>query len=236
MSRFLKTIVLAMSTMALFAVMASAAQAETGALTATEYPTQITGEQGPGATFDIGARNVECATSDLNATIVGPTDPVTFKPIYAGCISQPGALPVTITTNGCDYSIGVSKPGTTGIINQTTGRMQAWLNCPAGQQLEIHIYENGFLHAANVSTCTYDVGPQGPVPAGIYHNTPGMVPPDILATVNATFNGLSTLGPAAICGANAFEPIPVTLTGNYTLRGYQDFGFMEGAQIPIDIG
>jgi hypothetical protein len=236
MSRFLKTVMLAMSAMALFAVMASAAYAETGALTAPEYPAQITGEQGLGATFDIGARNVECATSDLNATIMGPTDPVTFKPIYGGCISQPGALPVTITPNGCDYLIGVSKPGTTGIFNQTTGRMQAWLNCPAGQQLEIHIYQNGAMHMANVSTCTYDVGPQGPVPAGIYHNTPAMVPPDILATINATFNGLSTIGPAGICGANAFEPIPVTLTGNYTLRGYQDFGFFEGPQIPIDIG
>lgn len=225
-----------MSALALFAVMASAAHAETGALTTVEYPAFITGQQGAGATFDIGARNVECATSDLNATIVGPTDPVTFNPVYGGCISNPGALPVTITTNGCDYSIGVSKPGTTGIVNQTTGRMQAWLNCPAGQQLEIHIYENAAKHAANVSTCTYDVGPQGPVPAGIYHNTPGMVPPDILATVNATFNGLSTIGPAAFCGANAFEPIPVTHTGNYTLRGYQDFGFFEGAQIPIDIG
>ncbi len=236
MSRFLKTLALAMSAMALLAVMASAAHAATGALTAPEYPAQITGEQGPGATFDIANRNVECATSDLNATIMGPTDPVTFTPIYANCISNPGALPVTITTNGCDYSFGVSKPGTTGIINPTTGRMQAWLNCPAGKQLEIHIYENAFTHAANFSTCTYDIGPQGPVPAGIYHNTPGMVPPDILATVNATFNALSTIGPAAICGANAFENLPITLTGNYTLRGYQDFGFMEGAQIPIDVG
>jgi hypothetical protein len=236
MTRLFKALTAAMSALALFAVMASAAHAETGALTTVEYPAFITGQQGAGATFDIGARNVECATSDLNATIVGPTDPVTFNPVYGGCISNPGALPVTITTNGCDYLIGVSKPGTTGIVNQTTGRMQAWLNCPAGQQLEIHIYENAAKHAANVSTCTYDVASQGPVPAGIYHNTPGMVPPDILATVNATFNGLSTIGPAAFCGANAFEPIPVTHTGNYTLKGYQDFGFFEGAQLPIDIG
>ena len=63
-----------------------------------------------------------------------------------------------------------------------------------------------------------------------------MPPADVLATVNATFNGLNTIGPAFICGGNAFEFIPVTLTGNYTLRGYQDFGFVEGAQIPIDVG
>jgi len=235
----LKTLGLAVAAVAsLVAVMAPAAQAETGALTAVEYPTIVTGEQAPGVTFDIGpgpARTVECATSDLNATLVGPTDPVTFKPIYAGCISNPGALPTTITTNGCDYLLGVSKPGTTG-TPQTTGTMQAWLNCPAGQQLEIHVYENAAKHAENISTCTYDVGPQGPVPAGIYHNTPGP-PADVLATVNATFNALNTIGPVFICGGAAFQNIPITLTGNYTLRGYQDFiGGFEGAQIPIDVG
>ncbi|HEV2856880.1 MAG TPA: hypothetical protein VGW80_00560 [Solirubrobacterales bacterium] len=232
MTRLLKALGIAMSAIAVFAVMASAAQAETGALTATEYPAIVTGQQGPGGTFDIGARNVECATSDLNGTLVGPTDPVTLKPIYANCISQPGALPVTITPNGCDYLFGVSKPGTTGVESATTGRLQAWLNCPPGQQLEIHIYENVNKHAANVSTCTYDVPSQGPVPAGIYHNVAGG-PGDVLATVNATFNALSTIGPPAFCGANAFEPIPVQLTGNYTLKGFQDFGGMEGMQIPI---
>lgn len=235
MTRLLKAFTVALSAMATLAVMASAAHAETGALTAAEYPAFITSNQGPGATFDIGARNVECATSDLNGTIFGPTDPVTLKPLYANCISQPGALPVTITANGCDYSFGVSKPGTTLIESPTTGKMQVWLNCPPGQQLEIHIYENPVRHGENISTCTYDVPPQGPVPAGIYHNVAG-APSDIVATVNAPFNALSTIGPAAFCGANAFENLPIRHTGNYTMRGYQDFGFVEGAQIPIDIG
>lgn len=238
MSRLLKALTVAMSAMALFAVMASAAHAETGALTAAEYPAIITGEQGPGASFDIGAgavRTVNCATSDLSATIPGPADPVTFKPVYGGCTSEPGGFPATVTTNGCDYRLGVSKPMTTEIVFPTTGRMQVSLFCPAGTQLEIHVYENGAMHAAGVSTCKYDVGPQGPVNAGIYHNTPGAVPTDVLATVDATFNGLSTLGPAFICAAGAFEMTPVTLTGNYTLKGYQDMGFVEGAQIPITI-
>jgi hypothetical protein len=234
MTRLLKALGIAMSAMALFAVMAASANAATGLLTAAEYPAFITGQQGAGGTFDIGARNVECATSDLNSTIVGPTDPVTLKPIYANCVSQPGALPVTITTNGCDYSLGVSKPGTTEIEPPTTGRLQVGLNCPAGKALEIHIYENAARHGENISTCTYDIPSQGPVPAGIYHNVL-VAPGDVLATVNATFNALSTIGPAAFCGANAFENLPIKLTGNYTLRGYQDFGFVEGAQIPIII-
>jgi hypothetical protein len=234
MTRLLKVLGTAISAMALAAVLASAAQAETGLLTAGEYPAFVTGVQNPGGAYDLGPRNIECATSDLNGTIMGPTDPVTLKPIYANCVSQPGALPATVTTNGCDYSFGVSKPGTTLIENPTTGRLQVALNCPPGQQLEIHIYESPAKHGENISTCTYDVPSQGPVPAGIYHNV-FMAPGDVLATVNAPLNALSTIGPPAICGANAFEAMPIKLTGNYTLRGYQDFGFVEGAQIPIVI-
>src|SRR6186713_2450887 len=134
MTRMFKALGLAVAaTAALVAMMAPAAQAETGALTAVEYPTIITGEQGPGASFDLGAvRNVECATADLSGTLFGPTDPVTLKPIYAGCVSNPGGFPATVTTNGCDYLLGVSKPGTTG-TPPTTGKMQAWLNCPGAQ-------------------------------------------------------------------------------------------------------
>ncbi len=239
MTRILKALGIALAAVAtMVAVAAPAAQAETGALTAAQYPAFITSEQGPGPVFDIGAnpvRTVTCATSDLNATIFGPADPVTLKPIYGGCFSEPGGFPATVTTNNCDYRIGVSKPNTTGIVSPNTGRLHASLVCPAGQQLEIHVYENPAMHAANVSTCTYDVAPQGPVPAGIYHNIPGAVPTDVLATVDATFNGLSTIGPAFICGGNAFENVPVTLTGNYTLKGYQDLGFVEGEPQPIVI-
>ena len=59
---------------------------------------------------------------------------------------------------------------------------------------------------------------------------------DILATVNATFNAFNTQGPIAICGAMAFQNIPITLTGRYTLRGFKDNAGVEEGQIPIDIG
>lgn len=222
------------------AVLASAAQAETGVLTAQQYPAIVTGEQQGGVTLDVGQapiRTVTCA-SKLDGTLAnGPVDPVTLQPTYNNCISEPGgATPVTITMNGCDYAIGFSRPGTTGQL-PTTGLMHAWINCPAGQQIEIHVYENAFLHAANVSTCTYDIGPQGPVPAGIYHNTFGGIT-DVDATVNAKFTARATLGVGGpICGGNPeTQHLPITLTGNYTLRAFQDFAGMEGAQIPLDVG
>jgi len=244
MTRILKALGLAMAAMAaLVAVMAPAAQAETGILTTTQYPAIVTGEQLGGVTFDVGQapiRTIAC-NSKWDATLFGPTDPVTFTPTYAGCNSEPGGgegpTPVTVTMNGCDYVVGFSRPATTGFIGNT-GQMHAWINCPAGQQIQIHVYENPALHAGNVSTCTYDIGPQGPVPAGVYHNTFGGIP-DVDATINAKFTATSTLGAGGpICGGDPFtQHLPITLTGNTTLRSFQDFGnWVEGAQLPLDVG
>lgn len=241
MTRNLKALGLAVcAVLAMGAVMASAAQAQTGALTTPVFPSIVTGEQQGGFSFDIGEPPVYQATcnSRLDATLVGPTDPVTFQPTYENCTAHPGFTPVTVTMNGCDYTIGFSKPGTTG-QPITTGTMHAWVNCPVGQQIEIHIYKDAFDHAGNVSTCTYDIGPQGPVPAGIYHNTPGAVPPDVDATVNATFTARSTIGAGGfICGGDPVTGhLPFTLTGNYTMRAYHDLpNEVEGPQIPLHVG
>jgi hypothetical protein len=115
--------------------------------------------------------------------------------------------------------------------------MQAWVNCPAGQQIEIHVYLDQFQHANNVSTCTYDIAPQGPVPAGVYHNTMVGIP-DVDATINAKFTARSTIGAGfAPCGGDPLtQHLPITLTGNYTLRSFHDFNGVEGAQQPLDVG
>jgi hypothetical protein len=244
MTRILKTLSLAAAAIAaLVAVMAPAAQAETGALTTVGAPSFVTGIQAPGVTFDIGVgpiRTVSCATSDLEATMGAPAlDPVTFKGRYEGCTSEPGGMtPVTVTMNECDYTFGFGRPGTTG-QEQTTGTMHAWVQCPAGKQIEIHVYENAFMHAMNISKCTYDIGPQGQVPAGIYHNTShvGAIP-DVRATVSAGFTARSTIGAGgAICGGNPeTQHLPIRLTGEYTMRAYVDAGGVEGGQWPLDVG
>ncbi|HXR61272.1 MAG TPA: hypothetical protein VN732_08105 [Solirubrobacterales bacterium] len=246
MTRKFKALGLALGAMAaLVAFGAPAAQAETGALTTVGFPAIITGQQAPGVTFDIGVgplRTVACATSDLETTFgAGPAaDPVTFNPRYENCTSEPGGMtPVTVTMNGCDYTIGFGRPGTTG-QQQGTGTMHAWVQCPAGQQIEIHVYANLFAHAANMSTCTYDIGAQGQVPAGIYHNTAhaGMIP-DVKATINATFTATSTIGVGgAVCGGNPMNQghLPITLTGEYTMRSFVDAGGNEGGQWPLHVG
>jgi hypothetical protein len=240
MTRTLKALGLAMASIAaLVAVMAPASQAATGALTTNVFPSIVTGGQLGGVTFDIGEgplKTIACGTSDLTSTLPGPADPVTFVPAYGACVAEPGAMPVTITTNGCDYNVGVSKPGTTQ-EPASTGKMEAWLFCPAGQQIEIHIYENAAEHAANVSLCTYDIGPQGPVAAGVYHNVAGN-PSDVVATLRPKFTAKRTVGPGFLCGGmNMLQHLPIQLTGNYTLRGFEELiGGGEGAPIPLHVG
>jgi hypothetical protein len=142
MTRMLKVLGLAIASMAtMVAIGAPAAQAETGVLTAQQFPAIVTGGQIGGATFDIGAaplKTVTCGTSDLGTTLNAPTDPVTLIPAYGGCVSEPGAQPVTVTLNGCDYSFGVTRPGTTGWPAET-GELTASVICPPGQQIEIHV-------------------------------------------------------------------------------------------------
>ena len=231
MARILKSLGVAMAALAaLVAVMAPAAGAETGVLTA-QGQAIVTGPQPGGIAFDIGVGPifaVNCGPAKLDATIEGPTDPVTFRPTYGACFAGGGELPVTVTTNGCDYQVGFTKPGSTG-MPETTGTMRAAINCPPEQKIEIHVYENAMAHAEGVSLCTYHIAPQGPVPAGVYHNTAAM-PPHVDANVNAQFTARRTFGPEMVCGGNMFnQHLPITLTGNYTLRAFEDVNGNEGA-------
>jgi hypothetical protein len=245
MTRIFKSLGAALCAMAaLVAVMAPAAHAETGALTTVGFPSIITGQKpGMGPVFDIGngpLRTVSCGTADLEATLENfAVDPGTFQPIYQNCTSEPGgATPVTVTMNGCDYTIGFGKPNTTG-QEGPTGTLRASINCPAGASIQIHVYANAFAHAMNASTCTYDIGPQGPAPAGIYHNTaPAGVIPDVTATINATFTATSTIGfGGAVCGGDPVtEHLPITVTGDYTMRAFVDAGGAEGGQWPLHVG
>ena len=238
MMRKIKALGLAVgATLALSAALASAAQAEPGQLTAEQFPAFVTGGQGPGATFDLGEGGaaVGCAVSRIEATLVAPASPVTFRPTYANCVAQPGGLPATITTNECHYQVGFTQPGTTE-FPETTGGLGAAIVCPDGQQIEIHVYANAMAHAENVSMCTFDVFPQAAVPAGVYHNVAGM-PDDVGATVEAKFTGDSTISPGMMCPGNMMNGhLPVTLTGNYTLRAFEDINGVEGALLPLHVG
>ena len=236
MTRNLKALALAFGALlVLCASLAPAAQAETGALTASKYPTLLTAQRlkaGPVFTVPPGNRAVSCNTDALDGTIEKATDPVTFTPTYAGCFSN--GLPATITMNGCDYTLAFTVPGSTG-DPAGTGKLTLQVDCPTGKQIEIHIYENEVKHSENKPLCTYDIGPQFFVAAGTYHNRPGP-PKDVELTLDANLAAKSTLGTKLLCGAAAEAAFAMSLKGEYTLRGYEDNLGVEGAQLDLDVG
>jgi hypothetical protein len=237
MTRILKNLGIAMAAAAtMVAVMAPAAQAEPGQLIPNGFPAIVTAQQQGGVSFDIGAgplKTVACA-SQLDSTMEAAASPVTFRPTYANCVAEPGAMPTTVTMNGCDYRLGFSEPGSTG-AGATTGTIQAAIACP-DTEIQIHVYENAMAHAAEEPLCTYDIAPEGPVPAGVYHNVQGM-PDYVTATLQASFTAKSTIGPAMTCGGNMFnQHLPITLTGDYTMKAFEDVNGAEGELLDLHVG
>lgn len=131
--------VLAMSAFA--ASSASANQA-----TFTGGPTTL-GHDTEGAVNALtGAAGVECATATYPGSVSGST--LTTALEFGGCITSAGA-PATVTPNGCHYTITL---GTRGTPNTPA---TAHLDCPEGQQVVVHIYNDPAPHMQNA--CTIEI-------------------------------------------------------------------------------
>jgi hypothetical protein len=211
------------------AVVASAAHAATGKFTAEAYPATITGTQVvvDHWTFAGGVRTVTCEDVTFHGTITASSDPMTLNPTYNKCHSQAGVLPATITMNGCDYTL---FPQT---VTSTTGTLQTTLDCPAGRDVEIHIYENAAKHAANQPLCQYTINAQGPIPAGEYHDEGSGAAEDVTWTTTETPAATVTKGSKILCGAAAGAAVPLHTQGTITLKAEtepsgQQLGFMVG--------
>ncbi|HYJ21932.1 MAG TPA: hypothetical protein VEW07_07915 [Solirubrobacterales bacterium] len=222
MKRRTKTLGLALiAVLALGAVSATGSQA--AVFTADAYPATLTGkdvntEHGKLTRITIGngALHVECTLVTLSATISGPTTEVDFTPTYGECFARGlTTVPVTFTMNGCLYRIHA----TTTTAGQTT------IVCPAGQQIEIHVYENATKHAENKPICTYDIPAQGPITGiKISPTNPGAANEGIKLDFAALskFNVTSTMGPLSICGVNATSGHAATTgsaRGEYVVTG-----------------
>ena len=152
----------ALIVLALGAMMSSAAQAANNVTIAGEYPATLKGIDPEAPTiskmgafsFGGGVRKLQCTENTATATLTGPSSKITVTPTYGKCFSNElETVPVTITMNGCSYTI---EPTST-----ETG--VTYIDCPAGKQIEQHVYENAQAHSFNGSLCTYDIGPQGPI-------------------------------------------------------------------------
>lgn len=217
----------------LAAGMGAAAEAQGAKLTAANYPATLEAHQLEPLTrlsFSGGIRYVECTEAELSGTLGGEKEEVTMTPTYTGCFTNGfGALPATITTNGCTFELKLTG-GTTATLE---------LVCPAGKEVEVHIYKNAADHVASqewkdkgvgsdLSLCTYDIGPQlfkGEVTLVV--DNAKTATEDLTATVSSTNIAVeSTVGKAPNCGPKGVTT--ATLTSSTTITG-----FSKGAHTAI---
>jgi hypothetical protein len=205
-------------------VVASAAQAST--VTAESYPATITGAQVGTNELSIGsgARKVTCSTATAHGTLASPgVSTITLAPTYSGCTST-GGLPLTISTNGCVYTLSPTS------VTATTGTGLVAIDCPAGQEITIDIYENAAGHASDTEKCEYHLKPQGPLAAGEYHNEGTGSTREISITLKLSIHTVNTVGSALTCGLSAGATGTSALSGTQKLKGEADGG---GAHIGV---
>ncbi len=166
MTRNLKSLGLAMlALLALGAVAASAASASTPRITVGGYPATITASQiGEKNELSLeGGRKVECSSVSYSGTYTkAESEAATWSakatPSYSGCTATilGNVTPATVTVNGCFIEFTVSN-----WVNATEGSGPVHLRCPAGQKLEIHVWQTSAKHLANETPlCTYTVAEQ----------------------------------------------------------------------------
>ncbi|HYJ21926.1 MAG TPA: hypothetical protein VEW07_07885 [Solirubrobacterales bacterium] len=219
-----KTKVLGLALIAVLALSAFSATASQGAVvTAGAYPATLTAKDVKTVHGELarlttgnGARYLECSTATLAATISEAKTEVEITPTYSECFSNGlTTVPATITVNGCTFKLHAT----------TTASGQATVVCPAGKQIEVHVYENAVKHEENKPLCTYDIAAQGPITgAKLGVVNAGKANEGISVNLNelAKFNFTSTMGPLSVCGVNATSGHAATtgsLRGEYVITG-----------------
>jgi len=241
MNRKLKAVGLALLAVLVMAVV-GVSQASATNVTAGTYPATLTGSDINTAhgklnflSFGINSRYIECTTASSDATITDKTTKITIKPTYSNCFSNGiTEVPSTVTMNKCDYTLEFTT--------KTTA--QTSIDCEkAGEQIEVHIYENAVKHKnsheaftkvagfKDESMCTYDIKPQGPL-KGVTVATvnKGTATEDLVVNFNAMekLKITSTLGGVGLCGSVVGETT-ATLGGEFTYTGED----INNAHIPI---
>ncbi len=215
MIRNLKALGLAVvAVLAMSAVVASAASAETGTVTAESYPAKLTSTQVGTNELSIGngARKVSCTTATVSGELTAATTTLTLTPTYTNCTST-GALPATVTLNGCDYLLHPTK------VTATTGTGTVDVVCPAGKEITVDIYSSSEHIPANIK-CEYHIKAATGYAAGEYHLIGAGTTREIQATLNVVkIHTVNTVGSKLLCGLAAAETGTSTLTGTQTLTG-----------------
>jgi hypothetical protein len=193
---------------------------------APEYsPAKIDGNQLEPFKFTRGGRTVECKTAKVEGTAKDRDTTLTITPTYTNCtaaIPLMGNVPATITMNGCDYLLHLEAVEDEGAYKYTA---PTDLKCPAGKEVEVHVYSNHTNHTASTFLCRYNLGETGNQGLELVQltNQEPEAKVWIKADVNmAKIKSKRTSGSALVCGNEIDEA--GTLTGTYDIRGTTDSG------------
>jgi hypothetical protein len=239
MIRNLKTLGLALvAVFAVSAMAASAARAVTddAQLTAESFPAVFDGTQNGVLVFNREGRTMTCTTAEFHSEVKSTDSKttITVKPTYSGCHSNIpliGVVPMTVTMNGCDYLLHLTKDTPSGTFTADTT-----ITCPPNKEIEVHVYQDHANHTSNTSLCTKKYPAQNPGGTiDLTNKAAGGTTPKDYLELDINISGMtSSITPAgAICGVahNATG----TLTGNATLKGTTAVGASQGLTVSTDV-
>jgi hypothetical protein len=236
MSCNLKTFALALA--AIFAMSAlgtSAAQAEKGAvLTAESYPAKFDGTQTTAVVMNRAGRKTTCAGATVTTEITGAATTGSAIPVFENChtIILGSKLPITVTMNGCELVLHATADFIEGAHTYTA---IGDLVCPAGKQMETHVYQNSTKHLENISLCTYKTPPQSGLKGIDVTNKPAAKGTKDHIEVHINISGITTLrtgGSALTCGAE--HDANTTLTGSILVQGTTPEGAPNGLTVSTE--
>lgn len=207
----------------------AAAQAIAAKITAGKYVATVSGSSTSPNVFKIGSgiREISCTATTINGSLSAASETVSVSGEGDQCTSSPGTTPVTGTTNECTI-----KATFTG-IGGTTGTATTTVQCPAGKQLEVRIYENAAKHEEGTTLCEYGIPAQESLKTLETHNSGSGSNEEILATVSVTGIKVNVLkGTLFSCGAAAGGSTTATYTGSLTATAAE----AEGGQVGLMVG
>jgi hypothetical protein len=241
MARNLKVLVAAaVATLSLGAFWTALAQATHLNITSPKAEWTLTGEAIGSHVFGagvVGARRFSCTSTTLVDTFThwGANPTAELVPTYLGCSTQPGASPVTFDRQGCTYTITPTSEKLEG-SPATKAKATTTLDCPAGKEIFVDIYENATRHAENKPLCVYGIPPFTATVE--LDNITTATPEHVVLTVKIekiVFNVKT--GSKLICGAEAGSSTTYSyqnVTGSaaeFTIKAHSPVGIPVGVMI-----
>lgn len=197
----------ALLVLAASAVPAPAAQAEKR-FTASKYPATLVGSPINELRFHVGLYRLTCATS-MQSSLSEALEVIQIVPQYSGCNVPFTTFVGTVWVNGCTFTAKVAS------VSGSTGTATTTIDCPAGNAIQVYIYENSTKHKAGAELCTYSIPPQGPITSGIdeFHNEGSGSTESIRFDLVVPLSANVVKGSMFLCGKPAGSPIGATYAG-----------------------